>query len=341
MSNLGYVEVATHTFTVEADLSRGAEMFQAKHQDTSCEACWLGTTPRRCNMGNGPIPSKAMIVLSYADEQEVYRGAPGFGEGANFLFTLLAMMDIDPGQVYVTYAVKCTPDDRRPSNRKKLLKESVKECAHFLDAEIEAVNPDVILSVGAEAYYYFNHREGVASNRGKVLEWEHPNESTYQVVSTISPMAVKMNPKSHSSFVSDVKKWKQMIYGGAAAPQAHVIEVTTDDQLSEVFNHLTLASLEGKVLTFDLETRGFQSYRTNYSKVWCAAVTCGDRDEKNAMIVWMIPLEHPDSPWYDRPYDPGLRLCSLLLAPHAKLNGHNVKFDTRWLLAAQERWVMQ
>ena len=251
-----FIKVSQNTFQLEDATSPTAFL-----RNDDCEECWLKTTYQRCIMGTGPKNARMMIVLPYPSENETYRGRLGHAEGANFLYTLLALLDIDPERIYITSAVKCTPENSTASNKKKLLKQSVKECAHYLDDEIETVDPDIILSVGAEPFLYFKHREGVGKNRGQMFDWQHPTtEKTYRVMPTVAPMAVKLNPKHFNAFQSDIMTWYRVATDNIDTPEVHIKEVTCIDEFNEAMLHLRNSALHGNMITFDLETRGFANY---------------------------------------------------------------------------------
>lgn len=159
------------------------------------------------------------------------------------------------------------------------------------------------------------------------------------VVPSISPAAVVARPNLHAAFESDVAKWQRLASGIDVTPDVEIVQVKTVEGIYRMLDDLN--SDRKRMLTFDLETRGFQDHRATYSKVWCAALSNGTRTN-NGIKVYSLPLEHPEAPWFDgmeyidahaTHYEvcrPAVEaLTSLVLDPDRKLNGHNAKFDLR------------
>ncbi len=329
-------------------------------RDPACTRCVLGEAAAEhgrpvCMFGAGSVRSDGMIVGEVVLPEDEAAGQPFSPDSSHvdYLNDVLRGLDVDPLEVYSTYAVKC----RAPvgNNRVKYLEKSVKVCGDFLSEELLAVRPRAVLALGAIAYYYFAHKKGITKNRGQAFTWTHPDDETLaiEVVPAMHPNWVLSNPRGHSPFVSDLTKWARLARGEDAAPQVEVLEVHTLEDLraarAEVLEDPT------KLLTFDLETRGFKDHVEGYSRVWCASVTRGRRNADGAVRVWSIPLEHPET---DLPAGPGPHLtdiimsspavreavevaCELLLGAgenvEVRVNGHNVKFDVRNMRGLQRR----
>lgn len=158
------------------------------------------------------------------------------------------------------------------------------------------------------------------------------------VVPTLSPQAVLSRPSLNEDFESDVAKWQRLGRGIDVTPAVEIIEVRTREGLDEMAAELNLEPR--KLLTFDLETRGFQDQRAHYSKVWCAALSNGTVGE-HGIRVFSVPLEHPEAPWFgggplaatDTHYPAAAYavevVTGLVLDPERRVSGHNVKFDVR------------
>ncbi len=75
----------------------------------------------------------------YENEQ----GRPFVGAAGQFLSELLAKIGLKREQVFITNVVKCRP----PGNRDPL-PEELAACSDYLDRQIEAINPRVIVTLG-------------------------------------------------------------------------------------------------------------------------------------------------------------------------------------------------
>ncbi len=289
-----------------------------------------------CMMGNGPVPSAAMVVSDAPTPEDDIEGTPGHGDGLKLLDSVFAELGIDTPDVYLAFATKCRPAEG--SEKKPSLKIARKACAPYLAREIAVVKPRAILAMGAEAYYHFAHKEGITKNRGQAFQ--HPEYGCW-VIPTLSPLAVMIQPSGYAAFVADVSKWWRIVQGNIDPPKVDIMEVHSLDDLDEML--AWFAEDPDRLLTFDLETRGFNSQRDDYSFIWCYGVTDG-RDVGAGMRTYLVPFEHADSPWYgdQETLRTVLEKMSTLLLGHTnrrvRVNGHNVKFDLRWLQRARERY---
>ncbi len=88
-----------------------------------------------------------MFVGEGPGEQEDLRGVPFVGRAGELLTRMIEKgLGISRGDVYICNIVKCRP----PKNRTPLADE-VSTCRGFLDGQIEAVAPKVIVTLGKPA----------------------------------------------------------------------------------------------------------------------------------------------------------------------------------------------
>lgn len=305
-------------------------------RDKRCNRCALSVgSVNVCGWGNGPVPTRGMVVLDNPTEWEERDGITQ--PGVQYLRRSLLDVELDMDELYVTNAVKCPPPDSKGrmsmfpgEDRDKLVAAARKACAVYLDAELAAVQPKFVLAVGVNAYYYFKHTTGVIKGRGQ--EFAHVSGAT--VIPTIHPSYVLENPAQHAAFIADLAKFKRALEGNIEPPAVEMVPVLTLAEWRAA--EAELREDDGKVLTFDLETRGFKDADPSFSKVWCAALTRGRRGEKG-IRVFGVPLEHPGVDLTDEDRRELIRgVCDLVLG--ARVSGHNVKFDVRHLRRLAERY---
>lgn len=322
-------------------------------RDPACVACPIGAEydPRNhCLLGNGPVESaRAMVVTTAPDEVDDRLKHPLHGRGLQ-LFERVAREDlgVDLTEVYTTYAVKCRPPlIQDKAKAEKVMRAAQAACDHFLLKEIARVRPETVFAMGPEAYYFFKHAKGLFKHRGEAFEWTHPDDPslTMWVVPSLDPDDVIRAPKYFDGFAADVAKWARLMRGETADELAiDVVEVRSLAGFHTMM--IDLLSEPDRVMTFDLETRGFQSARRDYSRLWLGAVTNGTRTPRG-MRVYLVGIEHPDAPWYDRAGEDlhgevRRRVVEgwsdLILRYDRGVNGHNVKFDLRWTRATAKRY---
>jgi len=84
-----------------------------------------------------------MFVGEGPGQREDEQGQPFVGAAGQFLEQLLRGAGLSRGEVYITNVVKCRP----PGNRDPEPDE-IAACRSYLDRQIEAVNPPVIVTLG-------------------------------------------------------------------------------------------------------------------------------------------------------------------------------------------------
>jgi DNA polymerase len=123
------------------------EALEALHaQIRACVACPLSRTRIQAVPGDGPVTARIMAVGEAPGETEDRTGRPFVGAAGQLLTRLLESVGLQRSDLYICNVLKCRP----PGNRDPL-PEEVDACAHFLDAQVELIRPDVILLLGRHA----------------------------------------------------------------------------------------------------------------------------------------------------------------------------------------------
>ena len=167
-----------------------------------CEGCELFIDATQAVFGEGPPTATVMLVGEQPGDSEDRAGEPFVGPAGRVLDQALGEAGIDRSTVYVTNAVKhfrftTTGEGSRrlhatPTNR------HVRACRPWLDAELRAVRPAVVVALGATAAKSLLGPDfRVTRSRGEVLSWP-PAEGMFAasalpvraVVATIHPSAV-------------------------------------------------------------------------------------------------------------------------------------------------------
>lgn len=123
--------------TVSAELETIAAEI---HECTSCELC-QGRT--RAVPGVGPATAKVLLVGEGPGWHEDQQGLPFVGNSGKYLSELLIKAGLSRDEVFITNVVKCRP----PGNRDPLPDE-IAACARFLDRQIAALDPWVVITLG-------------------------------------------------------------------------------------------------------------------------------------------------------------------------------------------------
>ena len=175
-----------------------------------CRGCDLYKTATQVVFGAGPKKARVMFVGEQPGDQEDRQGQPFIGPAGALLDKALDDAGIPRDEVYVTNAVKHFKWEPRGKRRihKKPRASEVKACRPWLEAELRAVKPAVIVCLGATAAQsVFGSQFKLMQQRGQVL----PSTLAPQAVATIHPSAVLRAPDSegrreaYDMLVADLK----------------------------------------------------------------------------------------------------------------------------------------
>jgi len=112
----------------------------------SCQLCALHLTRTQGVPGTGPASARLMAVGEAPGEREDREGRPFVGAAGQLLTELLEGIGLSRDDIFITNVLKSRP----PGNRDPL-PEEVAACAGYLDAQIEVIQPRVILLLGRHA----------------------------------------------------------------------------------------------------------------------------------------------------------------------------------------------
>ena len=138
-----------------------------------CEGCDLYLRATQVVFGAGPARAAIMLVGEQPGDREDLEGAPFVGPAGALLGKALEEAGIPLARAYVTNAVKHFSWEPRGKRRihKKPRASEVRACRPWLEAEIAAVRPRVIVCLGATASQsLLGASFKLTASRGRVLE---------------------------------------------------------------------------------------------------------------------------------------------------------------------------
>jgi len=133
--------------------------------------------------GEGNAHARVMLIGEGPGWHEDEEGRPFVGNSGKFLGELIAKAGLTREEVFITNVVKCRP----PSNRDPLPDE-IHACSHYLERQIAAIDPDVIVTLGrfSMAKYFPGerisriHGEPKKIGRRMVVPMYHPAAALHQ-----------------------------------------------------------------------------------------------------------------------------------------------------------------
>jgi uracil-DNA glycosylase family protein len=159
----------------------------------SCTGCDLYKNATQTVFGAGPATARLMLVGEQPGDAEDRAGLPFVGPAGRLLDRALVAAGIDRSLVYVTNAVKHFKWVQRGKRRlhSKPGSREIQACHPWLEAEIAALAPAVIVCLGATAAQALLGRDfRVTQRRGELI----PSTLAPHVMATIHPSSLLREP---------------------------------------------------------------------------------------------------------------------------------------------------
>ena len=160
-----------------------------KEAAAGCTACPLHETGTQTVFGEGSTRARVVFVGEQPGDQEDLQGKPFVGPAGKLLDKALEDAGIDRSQVYVTNIVKHFKWQARGKRRihQKPNWSEITACRPWLDAELEVIEPRVLVCLGATAAQALLGRDfRVSRQRGELVE----SELAEKVIATVHPSSI-------------------------------------------------------------------------------------------------------------------------------------------------------
>ena len=175
-----------------------------------CKACDLWKTGTQTVFGEGAKGAEIVFVGEQPGDQEDQQGKPFVGPAGRVLDEGLEEAGIDRALAYVTNVVKhfkWEPRGKRRIHAKPNWAE-IAACRPWLEAELEAVKPKVLVCLGATAAQALLGRQfRVTKQRGVPVE----SDLAPHVIATVHPSSIlrqdteEARQKAMADFVADLR----------------------------------------------------------------------------------------------------------------------------------------
>jgi DNA polymerase len=183
-----------------------------------CRACDLWEKGTQTVFGEGSADAEVMLVGEQPGDQEDLQGKPFVGPAGRVLDEALEAAGIDRSKVYVTNAVKhfkWKPQGKRRIHQKPNAEE-VAACRPWLDAELDAVRPRMLICLGATAAQALLGRTfRVTQQRGTLVE----SPLAPMVMATVHPSSI-LRARDDESRRVEMKRFVEDLRAAAQALSA-------------------------------------------------------------------------------------------------------------------------
>jgi uracil-DNA glycosylase len=191
-------------------LPAGSSIRELRAAAAICKGCELWRNATQTVFGDGSERAKMMLIGEQPGDQEDLKGIPFSGPAGQLLDRGLVDAGIDREEVYVTNAVKhfkWLPRGKRRLHQKPNGRE-ITACRPWLIAELETIQPRVLVCLGATAARaVLGKITKISEHRGELLE----SELRSRIVVTVHPSSILRIEDSDSRqlamrhFVADLR----------------------------------------------------------------------------------------------------------------------------------------
>jgi DNA polymerase len=157
----------------------------------NCNKCSISATRKNVIFGVGNPEANLMLIGETPYEEEDLQGKPFIGKTGHLLDKMLAAIDFNRNEVFMSNIIKCRPPANRDPNAQE-----ISLCMPYLVKQIEYIQPKIILAFGLiTGQTLIKTSDSLSQMRGKVH-----NLKNISVIVTYHPAALLRNPnwKQHS-----------------------------------------------------------------------------------------------------------------------------------------------
>lgn len=194
-----------------------------KLEARNCKACPLWMHATQTVFGEGNPRARAVLVGEQPGDAEDLAGQPFVGPAGKVLDRALLDAGLDRESLYLTNAVKHFKWE--PRGRRRMHKtpgqQEIAACHRWLEAELEAIKPALVVCLGATAVRAVIGRDRTVTElRGRIIE----RRAGPAWLVTVHPSYIlRVPPQVHSqvyqSFVADLRLARPFLAVPAGGPE--------------------------------------------------------------------------------------------------------------------------
>lgn len=195
------------TWTVRpVDAVRAAEAVgQIREEIGDCTRCKLHATRSNIVYGVGDPGAELMFVGEAPGRDEDQQGVPFVGRAGQLLTKIIEAIDLRREDVYIANVIKCRP----PKNRNPEPDE-IETCQPYLFGQIDAIQPKVIVALGAFAVKtLLQSDESISKLRGRTFDYRGA-----KLIPTFHPAYLLRSPDKKADVWEDMKKVRSLLREG-------------------------------------------------------------------------------------------------------------------------------
>ncbi|MCS6937982.1 MAG: uracil-DNA glycosylase [Roseiflexaceae bacterium] len=174
---------------------------QIANEVRACTACRLHQSAMRAVPGEGPADAKVMFIGEAPGLNEDRQGRPFVGAAGQFLEELLGLAGLRRSEVFIANVIK-----HRPPNNRDPEPDEIAACSQFLDRQIAALNPLVIVTLGRFSMARWFPGEKISRIHGQP-RWVDGR----MIIPMMHPAAALHQPQYRALIEADFRKLPEFI----------------------------------------------------------------------------------------------------------------------------------
>jgi uracil-DNA glycosylase family 4 len=171
----------------EVSAKAAAELEKIAEEVRQCQKCILGSMRTKAVPGEGKPNARILFVGEGPGADEDAQGRPFVGRAGQLLDKIINAMGLKRSDVFIANIVKCRPPENREPRPDEII-----SCFPYLQRQIEIINPEVIVALGAPATRtLLNTNKPIGQMRGRFHEY----------YSGIGRPPIKLMPTYHTAYL--------------------------------------------------------------------------------------------------------------------------------------------
>jgi DNA polymerase len=179
-----------------SDKISGDSLLKIRDDIGECTRCKLHKARNKIVFADGNPKAKLVFVGEGPGRDEDMQGLPFVGRAGKLLTSMIEAMELQRGDVYICNVVKCRPPENRLPEP-----DEIKTCSPFLMRQLDVVDPQVIVALGAcAAQTLLQTTRGISHFRGQWQEFRGR-----KLMATYHPAYLLRNPPAKADVWKDLQ----------------------------------------------------------------------------------------------------------------------------------------
>ena len=197
---------------------------QVAEEVNVCSNCDLQFSRKNGVPGEGPADAEIMFIGEGPGFHENEQGRPFVGAAGRYLDELLDSINLKRDEVFIGNVVKCRPPGNRDPSPEEL-----NACSGYLDRQIQAVNPKVIVTLGRFSLAKYLPNAKISDVHGQAM-WIRGR----LILPMYHPAAALHQPSLKGIVEEDFSNLPSLIEQAANAPQVLDESLDPDEEPTQL-----------------------------------------------------------------------------------------------------------